>query len=199
MGLEKSGLVERTSNLAFRGHPVIDWPRGNYFTSHCYSNTDIRPYLSSIPSLFIQGHLHLRSSPRVISDMKATTRILIILSLISMTPIFLLIRHFLDLGDQYSAFTYFRTSIAQFLSHSPPEGPHAIGIEAEDKIIVMARMETEDTGWVARDLPSFVKPFHKSESTCANVYLLCNLAGSVPSTSSTRLPPRFPTLHLLRP
>lgn len=87
-------------------------------------------------------------------------RILVLLSLILITPVFLLIRHFLDLGDQYSAFTYFQTSLTRFLFRDSPSSPHAIGVEADDKIIVMARTETDDTDWVTRELPSSVLPFH---------------------------------------
>lgn len=112
-----------------------------------------------------------------------------------MTPLFLLIRHFLDLGNQYSAFTYFRTPLSQFLSRASPDAPHAIGIEADDKIIVMAKVETEDTDWVARELPSSVLPFYQPGLICANVRLFCHLAGSVQSTSSTHPPPLLPTPH----
>ena len=94
-------------------------------------------------------------------EMKVAVRILVLSLILLMTPMFLLIRHFLDLVDQYSAFTYFQTSLIQFFFWSPPEPPHAIGVEADDKIIVMARTETEDTDWVARELPSSVLPFYE--------------------------------------
>ena len=68
----------------------------------------------------------------------------------------LLIRHLLDLGNQYSAFTYLRTSSANALFHGPSKAPPAIGSQVEDKVVVIAKIESEDTDWVPSELPSSV-------------------------------------------
>lgn len=92
--------------------------------------------------------------------MKITQRgVLVAISHILLTPLVLLVRHFLDLGQQYSAFTYFQTSAAELLFHAPSRYPSPVGIQADDKIVAMARTENEDTDWVARELPSLVAPF----------------------------------------
>ena len=93
--------------------------------------------------------------------MKVTRRILVVLSLIFLISFVLLVRHFLDLGAQYSALTFFRTSLVTYFFHASPHSPSAVGVEADDKIIVMARTKSQDTDWVERELPSFVLPFRK--------------------------------------
>ena len=77
-------------------------------------------------------------------------------SVILTWPLVLLIRHFLDLGNQYSAFAYLQTSVRNSLSRPSSEYPSAAVVEADDKIVVMAKVESEDTNWVARELPSSV-------------------------------------------
>lgn len=91
--------------------------------------------------------------------MKRTSRaVFIAISAILMVPLVLLTRHLLDLGDQYSAFTYLRASLAGVVFHNPLQSPTNVGVEIEDKIVVIGKMESEDTDWVARENPSFV-PF----------------------------------------
>ena len=86
--------------------------------------------------------------------MKATNRVVIGASAILILLLVLLTRHLLDLGNQYSAFAYFRTSLTNSLYHPPSNYPPAVGFEAADKVVVMAKMESEDTDWVVRELPS---------------------------------------------
>ena len=63
-------------------------------------------------------------------------------------------RHLLDLGNQYSAFTYLQKSLP--FAHTP-SGPSPSGdVNTEDQVVVMAKMESENTDWVAKELPSFV-------------------------------------------
>ena len=98
--------------------------------------------------------------------MKAIGRVALGASLISLLLGFLLARHFLDLGNQYSALTYVRTSLTKSWSYAPSDSLPAIGVKVEDKIVVMAKVESEDTDWVARQLPSFVTrpPFLLTDS-----------------------------------
>ena len=68
----------------------------------------------------------------------------------------LLTKHLVDLGNQYSASAYLQASLANTFFHTPPDSPPSVAIEAGDKIVVMAKMESEDTDWVSNELPSFV-------------------------------------------
>lgn len=88
--------------------------------------------------------------------MKSIKRVVISALIISTLPLMLLIRHLLDLGNQYSAFAYFQASFRNSPSHAPSNYPPAVGVDADEKIVVMARLESEDTNWVARELPSLV-------------------------------------------
>ncbi|KAL8652307.1 MAG: hypothetical protein Q9226_004324 [Calogaya cf. arnoldii] len=88
--------------------------------------------------------------------MKRTTRAVIIaVSAILLILLGLLTRHFLDQGDQYSALTYARAFVAGLVFHAPTTGPTGIGVKVEDKIIVIGKIESENTDWVAREIPSF--------------------------------------------
>lgn len=118
--------------------------------------------------------------------MKATNRVVIGASGILILLIILLARHLLDLGNQYSAFTYFRTSLAKTFFQAPSNDPPAIGVEAGDKVVIMAKMETEDTNWVIRELPSFVTTHHiffLLWAIISNIHLTRYLAGNTQSTS----------------
>lgn len=91
--------------------------------------------------------------------MKSINRV-IIGALTILTLLFLLLtQHLLDLGNQYSAFTYFQTSVKNSFFHAPSNYPPTVGVEADDKVVVMAKMEKEDTSWVARELPRSVASF----------------------------------------
>ena len=81
-------------------------------------------------------------------------RLLVISSLSLLAVVVLLIRHLLDLGAQYSALTDVRNSTTKVLWQDAPNNPPAVSVEAEDKIIVMARTESQDTSWVASGLAS---------------------------------------------
>ena len=88
--------------------------------------------------------------------MRTTKRIAVGASLVLTLLIVLLARRLLDLGNQYSAFTYFRTSVGRYTFHSSSNGPPTVGVHADDKVVVMAKMESEDTEWVAKELQSLV-------------------------------------------
>ena len=93
--------------------------------------------------------------------MKSSRKLVVSAAGVSILLVVLLVRHLLDLGNQYSALTYARTSVAETLFHASSKAPPTIGSKVEDKVVVMAKMESEDTDWVALELPSFVsKPSH---------------------------------------
>lgn len=120
-------------------------------------------------------------------------------ALISSTlPLALLVRHLLDLGDQYSASTYFQSSFKNSLPHAPSKYLPVVGVEVDARVIVMAKLESEDTNWVARELPSLVITSSLSLQavfTHANTDNPFYLAGSAQSTPSTRPPLLPPTSH----
>ena len=46
--------------------------------------------------------------------------------------------------------------MAGVVFHNPLHTPTNVGVEIEDEIVVIGKMESEDTEWVARENPSFV-------------------------------------------
>ena len=88
--------------------------------------------------------------------MKSINRLVVGVLIIWTLPFMLLIRHVLDLGNQYSAFSYIQTSFKNSLFHTLFNDPPALAVEADDKVVVMAKLESEDTNWVAKELPSSV-------------------------------------------
>jgi hypothetical protein len=86
------------------------------------------------------------------SNFKTPLRLAICLLLIGA---FVLFTHLHDLGDQYGAVDYFTLSLFGLSTHQPQE-PKPVGSKGGDKVIVMAKMEHEDTSWVAEELPEYV-------------------------------------------
>ena len=68
----------------------------------------------------------------------------------------LLVAHLQDLGDQYGVVDYFTFSVSN-LRASRPYHSKPVGNTVGDKVIVMAKMEHEDTSWVAEELPEYVE------------------------------------------
>lgn len=88
--------------------------------------------------------------------MKSINRLIIGVLVILILPFVLLSRHLLDLGNQYRAFSYFQTSLKNSFSQTLSKYPPAVSVEADDKVVVIAKLESEDTDWVAKELPSSV-------------------------------------------
>ena len=65
----------------------------------------------------------------------------------------LLLAHLHDLGDQYGAVDYFTFSLYKISTKTPAQRYHS----PQDKVIVMAKMEHEDTSWVAEELPEYLE------------------------------------------
>lgn len=74
---------------------------------------------------------------------------LVLFSCITAIGLIFLGRHLSDLADQYSAGSYFIDSLDLNKNGTIP--PPAADVE--DKVIVMASLEEEDTGWVEEHLP----------------------------------------------
>jgi hypothetical protein len=75
----------------------------------------------------------------------------LVLFILAVGSIFL-IAHLVDLGDSYGVVDYLSFSIAQWNLKRPYHHKPATSTVG-DKIIVMAKMEHEDTSWVEEELP----------------------------------------------
>jgi hypothetical protein len=68
----------------------------------------------------------------------------------------LTLAHFQDLGDQYGVVDYFTFAVSNVTPKRPNQQKPS-GTRPGDKVIVMAKMEHEDTSWVAEELSEYVK------------------------------------------
>ena len=66
-------------------------------------------------------------------------------------PLFFLLQHFADLWDQYNVSAYLTSSYGP-TDLQPPDG---FSGAPGDKVVVMAKMEKQDTSWVVRELPDW--------------------------------------------
>ncbi|KLJ07437.1 hypothetical protein EMPG_17084 [Blastomyces silverae] len=91
--------------------------------------------------------------------MKCSLRFAVGISCLILVALWFLVRHFADLLDQYSGGSYLTDSFyARFHSGSfdlRKDAAHAHDVEVGDKIIVMAKLEEEDTDWVRDELPDW--------------------------------------------
>ena len=74
---------------------------------------------------------------------------IILFSCVTAIGLILLGRHLSDLADQYSAGSY----ILDSLDLNRNDTIHPPAVPPGDKVIVMARLEEEDTNWVEEYLP----------------------------------------------
>lgn len=81
--------------------------------------------------------------------MRQTLRLSLAACLILLIALFFLTRKVLDTWDQYSISSYIRASI----NHGAQAEAPTIPGEPGDKIVVMAKLEQEDTNWVEEYLP----------------------------------------------
>ncbi len=81
--------------------------------------------------------------------MRQTLRFFLAGCLVLLIALFFLAREVLDIWDQYSISSYIGASIG----HGAPAKAPAIPGKPGDKIIVMAKLEQEDTNWVENYLP----------------------------------------------
>lgn len=85
--------------------------------------------------------------------MKGGVRLAVCMSILLFFSLYLLEAHLHDLYNQYRAGAY----LVDWLDrngplHSPPSGDIIPG----DKVIVMAKLEEENTDWVEKELPEYV-------------------------------------------
>lgn len=103
--------------------------------------------------------------------MRLALRLALGSSLVILIPFFLLIRHLLDLGNQYNVTAYIQSSFRSGAHDKVPPIPGKPG----DKIIIMAKLEAEDTSWVGKYLPDWQHA----------IYTVNPSPSSSPSTSTT--------------
>lgn len=88
--------------------------------------------------------------------MKGVSRVLICVSVLLLFSLYLLEAHLQDLYNQYRAGAY----LVDWLDRNGPIHNAAPGeVTPGDKVIVMAKLEEEDTTWVEEELPECV-PIH---------------------------------------
>lgn len=63
-----------------------------------------------------------------------------------------------DIWDQYGVSTYIAHSWKNTFQHGPVQNIPTYGGEASDKVVIMAKTETENTDWVAEHLPEYAHP-----------------------------------------
>lgn len=91
--------------------------------------------------------------------MRCGVRLLLCASLLLLFPLFLLEAHLKDLYDQYHAGEY----VADWWKYKQPQPNYqdvAHQVYVGDKVIVMAKLEEENTNWVEEELPEYVHHHH---------------------------------------
>ena len=71
-------------------------------------------------------------------------------------PLFLVTRHFADIWDQYSISSYIAASWQNTFRYGKVENIPAFDGKPGDKVIIMAKLEKENTDWVTEELPEYV-------------------------------------------
>ena len=83
--------------------------------------------------------------------MRWSARFIFAGSIILLISFFLLVRKLNEVWDQYNVPGYIQSSLRHGIAGQPPD----ISGEVGDKIIIMAKLEKEDTSWVAEYLPEY--------------------------------------------
>lgn len=77
-------------------------------------------------------------------------------SLVSILLLLLLKNHLQDLSDQYDVSAYIHASLRNSFHYGTLEYHAPFSGKVGDKVIIMAKLEKEDTEWVAANLPEWV-------------------------------------------
>lgn len=85
--------------------------------------------------------------------MRWTVRFALTASIASIILLLVLKQHLEDLWDQYNVPAYLRSSFRNSFRHGELDHLAPVSGKMGDKIIVMARLERENTDWVAKNLP----------------------------------------------
>ena len=76
-------------------------------------------------------------------------------SVILLLPLFLLVRKLNEIWDQYNVPAYIQATFG----YGFQEQPSSISGQVGDKIVIMAKLEDQDTSWVKEHLPTYTFPF----------------------------------------
>ena len=87
--------------------------------------------------------------------MRWPTRFVFGASVILLLPLFLLVRKLNEIWDQYNVPDYIQASFGHGFQEQPPSISGQVG----DKIVIMAKLQNEDTSWVQEYLPTYIFPF----------------------------------------
>ena len=86
--------------------------------------------------------------------MRSASRYAIGASLVLLIPLLILVRELADRADQYKVSAYLQATFFEAFHNgvSDLDAPAPLDVEVGDKVIVMAKLEQEDTNWVADHL-----------------------------------------------
>ncbi|KAK4692954.1 hypothetical protein P7C71_g4349, partial [Lecanoromycetidae sp. Uapishka_2] len=87
--------------------------------------------------------------------MRWALRFAVSTSILSIILLLLLKNHLEDLWDQYSVGTYIATSWDNTLQHDTVENIPTFRGQPGDQVIIMAKLEKENTDWVSEQLPEY--------------------------------------------
>ena len=79
-------------------------------------------------------------------------------SLLAIIILLFLKNHLEDLWDQYDVTSYIGASWKNTFQHGTVENIPTLSGQPGDKVIIMAKLEKENTDWVAEELPEYVQP-----------------------------------------
>lgn len=85
--------------------------------------------------------------------MRWVLRFFVSASLVAILLLVLLKNHLQDLSDQYNVNAYIHASIQNSFHYGTLEHHAPIAGKVGDKVIIMAKLEKENTDWVAANLP----------------------------------------------
>ena len=77
-------------------------------------------------------------------------------ALVAIISLLLLVNHLRDLSDQYNTAAYIQASLRNTFLYGTLDYQIPIGGKVGDKVVIMAKLEQEDTDWVAANLPEWV-------------------------------------------
>ena len=87
--------------------------------------------------------------------MRWPARSVLAASIILLLPLFLLVRKLNEIWDQYNVPAYIQASF----DHGSQKQPPPISGQVGDKIVIMAKLENEDTSWVKEHSPTYILSF----------------------------------------
>lgn len=74
-----------------------------------------------------------------------------------------------DVWDQYGVSQYLAHSWKNTFQHGPVQNIPAIGVEAGDKVVIMAKTEKENTDWVIEHLPDWQAAIYTVNPSSSNI------------------------------